>query len=228
MTKSRNAKDKSPWPGGVVLAVAGGAGCLLLFCVVVGAGAWIGWKVWGGSNQSSAPRDVGDVFAFVEKEARQGRIEYKEKGIVLDLKKRFGDSLPEGALLIGVEAGIEDFGGDPKVESLRPIFRTANGEKLGVWHGKPPATPLVVKAKPGYVVGGFTVRTTGFLTGMSVKFVRLDGNRLQWNDTYTSDWIGSRSGREETVQAEGYVIGICGHLGIGNDMVGLGTMSVVP
>ncbi len=62
----------------------------------------------------------------------------------------------------------------------------------------PPKVPTVVKAKPGYVVSSLTIRTTVFLTGLSLTYVKLDAGRLQPEDSYTSEWVGSMAGRSET------------------------------
>ncbi len=56
-------------------------------------------------------------------------------------KTPFEDLPPEGAILIGFETNVTPFAGQPRVESVRPIFLTRNGETLGPWHGARPRRP---------------------------------------------------------------------------------------
>jgi hypothetical protein len=170
----------------------------------------------------------GDVFALIEAAVKENRIHLDEKGIILG-KDQFRDVLPEGALLIGFEAALgAGFAQQPRVTSLRPIFLTRDGEKLGQWHGPPSAAPTTIKAKPGYVVGAVNIRTSASFDGLSVNFVKLDRDRLQTNDNYTSAWIGSADGRPETLGGRGsFFAGICGHLGIAGNLCALGSVTVL-
>ena len=129
------------------------------------------------------------------------------KGVRDDEAKRtntlgggFGDRLfdetpKEGALLIGFEFGEIVAFSRPVVGYVRPIFATAKGERLGEGYGNRPAKTRVVKARPGYVVGGIKVApdSGGDLTGISVVFMKLvpGQGKLDPSDSYESKWTGS-------------------------------------
>ncbi len=101
----------------------------------------------------------GDVFAFVAEAVRDKRLaDVDIRGFTLS-KNTYRDVCEEGGVLIGFEAGLGKFTTNDIVKSLRPIFLTKDGEKLGTWHGPVPAASVTVKAKPGYVVSEISVRT---------------------------------------------------------------------
>jgi hypothetical protein len=116
-----------------------------------------------------------------------------------------------GTLLIGFDVGLGLFGGDEMIYSLRPIYRTDDGEGFVASHGLFPedavgAKPRVrtnmtrtvkVRARPGYAVGGIYLRTGLIINGMAVTFMRIDGRNLDATQAYTSEWIGDRTGGSE-------------------------------
>jgi len=85
------------------------------------------------------------------------------------------DEGPAGGILVGVEVG---FGNDvfkrSVIQAVRPIYRVGETETPGNWYG-PAAGKEVQKimAKPGYAIGGFTVKPEFGFHGMSVTFIRL-------------------------------------------------------
>jgi hypothetical protein len=220
--RSGRKSSRSTW---IVAGVVGAVVLVGSACCVVGILGYAFRGLWLPGAGDDLPKDAPALFASIEESVKKGKIQSDEKGI-LWAKDHFEDVPREGAILIGFETNVTPFAGQPRVESVRPIFLTRNGETLGPWHGAapaPPAVPTVVKAKPGYVVGNLTIRTGGFLTGLSLTFVKLDGGRLQPEDTYTSDWIGSMEGRIETSGAAGaFPVGICGRMGAGKDVCALG------
>jgi hypothetical protein len=51
-----------------------------------------------------------------------------------------------------------------------------------------------VKAKPGYAVGAINVKAGLVVNGFSVTFMRIRGNTLDPADSYSSAWIGDKTG----------------------------------
>jgi hypothetical protein len=114
------------------------------------------------------------------------------------------------------------------VNALRPIYLTRAGEKMGAWLGPVPANPISLKAKAGYVLGGVNIRTGLLIDGMSVKFMKLDKDRIQVQDSYDSEWIGGNGGNPGTIGGQGHFFaGICGHLNDERQPVSLGLVTVL-
>jgi hypothetical protein len=214
---SRPQRSRMTW---VLAGVGGGAVLLGSACCVVAILGYVFRDVWlPGAREVNSPEAL---FASIETAVKKNKIQVDEKGILVG-DNRFQDVPPEGAILIGFETNVTPFAGQPRVESVRPIFLTQNGETFGPWHGPPAQAPTVVKAKPGYVVGSLTIRTTVFLTGLSLTYVKLEGGKLQPADSYTSEWVGSMQGGMATSGGPGLVpVGISGRLGFGKDVCALG------
>jgi hypothetical protein len=70
-----------------------------------------------------------------------------------------------------------------------------------------------VLAKPGYAVGGITLRTGLNIDGMSVTFMRISGRALDPNQSYVSEWLGGRTGgTQKSVSGDGApVVGVFGN-----------------
>lgn len=51
-----------------------------------------------------------------------------------------------------------------------------------------------VLAKPGYAIGGITVKTNNFVNAFQITFMKLkdDNSSLDTKDTYTSEWLGPK------------------------------------
>lgn len=172
-----------------------------------------------------AMRINGDFFSFLENAVKENRVQVVEKGFTLGTPVR--DVSAEGGILIGFNAseGRGPFG--PHLGALQPIYLTRSGEKVGQWLGTAPAKPIVIKAKPGYVVGTLHLKTASTLDAFAVTFVRLDAGRLVASDTYASQWIGGNNGNVASVGSpEALIVGVCGHTGRGGNVHGLGTVSV--
>src|SRR5262249_31282966 len=105
------------------------------------------------------------------------------------------EQAPEGGLLIGFEITLAKFIDREVVRSLQPIFRTSKGEETkGQRYGRPEGTVYVAKAKAGYAVGGVKLRTGLLIDGLSLIYMKTDGNALDRNDTYETAWVGNKIG----------------------------------
>ena len=136
----------------------------------------------------------GEPFGFLQAAVKDKRLaDTAIKGFTLT-GKVYRDVCADGGVLIGLQVGLKKFFNKDVVESLRPIYLTKNGEKMGDWIGPKPANPVTVKAKPGYVVGGFTLRSGQGIDGFALEFVKWDKDRLQVQDHYKS--TGSAMKRE--------------------------------
>jgi hypothetical protein len=139
----------------------------------------------------------------------------------------------EGGVLIGLEGAFEPKG-TRQIRSVRPIFLTKNGERLGPWIGKDsppnnaPLNPVVTRGKEGYVVIGMSVRANIFIEGYSLRFAKLDKGRLNLNDNYESPWIGDqRKGDSKNVGGLGVLaVGICGYRGLTHEPCAIGLVGV--
>jgi len=69
-------------------------------------------------------------------------------------------------------------------------------------------------AKPGYAVGAINADTGLVINGFEVIFMRVQGDRLDPNDSYKSKWLGGNtSSAEDRLDSEGKpVVGIHGVL----------------
>ncbi len=158
------------------------------------------------------------MFPFIQKTVAENRLaDVDLRGFTLT-KNKFRQVWPGGGLLIGFEIGFVDNKNTAPIESLRPIFFTANGEKLGTWIGKPPSAPVTVKAKPGYVVAGMNFRAGLGIDGFALKYMKLGEDRLDPADGYEDPHIGSMGGGPSTIGGTGaLVVGIIGHQGDGGN-----------
>jgi len=188
----------------------------------------------GGSGKGSpaALKFSGDVFAFVQAAVREKRLaDVDIRGFTLS-QNTYRDVGEEGGILIGFQVGLGKFATNDIVSSLRPIFRTKDGEKFGKWHGKAPeapATPVTVKAKPGYVVSGLSVRTALAVDALTVTFAKLGKDGLDLSDTYPSEQVGGNGGRPSSIGGKGALfVGMTGHLGNGGSPCSLGLVAVLP
>lgn len=124
----------------------------------------------------------------------------------------FRDLGPEGSVLVGVRVTyIERFGG-PKVRSVQPIYRSDKGHYAGLTYGEEVGPVFTVVARPGYAVGGLVTHTGLTVDGFGIIFMKVDGDRLDPNDTYNSPWIGDRKGGGpgEVMSRGGLVVGLQG------------------
>jgi hypothetical protein len=144
------------------------------------------------------------------------------------VKDAFEDVPRDGAVLVGFDLGVGEFLDNDVIRSLRPIYRTARGEFVSKDFGSSDGQTRGAKkrvrrievthserlvARSGYAVAGVTLRTGLNIDGMSLTFMRIRGTALDPATSYTSDWVGNRTGgREETLSGNGApVVGIFGN-----------------
>ncbi len=134
----------------------------------------------------------------------------------------FRDMAPPGGRLIGFEIGLGKFVNSELIHAIRPIYWTPKGEALGVQRGTDLSKMVTIKAKGGYAVGSVTARAGMNLDGMSVTFMRVQGDRLVTTDSYESEVVGHKGGREIKLGGTGSIVtGIVGKAGPKNSS-GLG------
>ncbi|MGH7172188.1 MAG: hypothetical protein ACRELG_18080 [Gemmataceae bacterium] len=115
------------------------------------------------------------------------------------------------------------------VKSVRPIFLTKNGEKMGNWHGPVPAAPITVKAKPGYVVSEVSLRAALSLDALRLTFAKLGTNPLDLKDNSNSEWVGGNGGRPSSIGGKGALfVGVTGNVGPDGSPSSLGLVAVLP
>jgi hypothetical protein len=165
------------------------------------------------------------VFAAVRAAAARGHVEKTQQQGFDIARGTFRDLPRQGGLLIGFDVGLGRFVDREVVYALRPLYLTADGEipteryGLFVDRNLPNQTiktkvshQVRVKAKPGYAVGGVTIRTGLAIDGMSLTFIRIAGQALDSRDVYVSEWVGNSSGgREATLGGGGnLIVGVFG------------------
>jgi hypothetical protein len=123
-------------------------------------------------------------------------------------EKPFSDVHPDGGVLIGFLAGEGD--GD-HLSFLQPIYLTSLGEKAGQEIGQPRRPVQVLKARPGYAVGGATIRKGAIIDAITVTFMRVEGEKLNPADRYDSPQVGGQGGGPLTFLTKGpFLVGIHG------------------
>jgi hypothetical protein len=100
----------------------------------------------------------------------------------------------QGRLPVGFAYATDEDWDDarPVLKELQPVFdrqapqvRARGGEPL-----------TLVVAKENYVVGALLVDAGKFVCAVKAVFVRQKGERLDWTDSYESDWIGVPRGTD--------------------------------
>lgn len=133
------------------------------------------------------------------------------------------------SVLIGFEYATSTlYGGHLTIKSLRPIFRTRDGESVGEWHGAPHGKVRRIRAKNGYVVAGIVAKTGHRVDGMRLICMRVEHGRLNSEDAYQSEWIGGRGGGGEAKYAANGcpIVGVYGRQG--HDVDAIGFIQVEP
>lgn len=138
-------------------------------------------------------------------------------------RDRFHDLAPEGGVLVGARVSyILRFGG-PKISSVQPVYRV--GEKLvdGKRYGGLIGKETKAIAKPGYAVGAVKTHTGLTVDGFELVFMRIDGDRLDTSESYTSAWLGDRKGGSpRDVSSDGKIpVGLQGRAGKEVNALGL-------
>lgn len=206
--------------------------CLLSMLLSSGKDSPGGSPVAKGSTEpakSTEPRpEYLDLLASVREAIKDNRVtQTKVHGGVLEAPH--ADIPPDGALLIGfkVSIGRLPLNKAEYISSLRPIYLTAQGEKLGAVRGKELALIFDYRPKtPGYAVGSITFRHGITLHGLTITGLQLTYNRIGPKSLLKSDqkseWIGHQQGEEVSLGGTGApVIGIQTRENDGN-LTGLG------
>jgi len=130
---------------------------------------------------------------------------------------------PRGALLVGFDIDL----GREGLAGLRPIYRTAQGpystRGLGSFAAGKTTFQLKLEAKPGYAIGGIRVKQSDGVRAISLVFRKLNGLKLDENDSYETGWAGNtRAGDEVLLDShESVVIGVHG-FAEGEAVLGIG------
>ena len=137
-------------------------------------------------------------------------------------RDRFHDIAPSGGVLVGARVSYIMRAGGPKISSIQPIYRV--GEKLvdGERQGGLLGEETTAVAKPGYAVGDLNTHTGLTVDGFEMVFMRIDGDRLDSGDSYTSPWLGDeKGGSPRDVSSDGKIpVGLQGRAG--KEVYGLG------
>ncbi len=165
----------------------------------------------GRAAAGDAYDEAGPLFAAAKDAVAHGRLtQSKLQGFNLG-KAPFTEAPDDGGALIGFDVGLGKFINIENVYALRAVYMTRLGDvkmnDRGLFHDKHlPKNKVVktkvvetihVRAKPGYAVGGVTVRSGLNINGLSVTFMRINDRRLDPNQAYESAWVGDRTGGGE-------------------------------
>jgi S1-C subfamily serine protease len=183
----------------------------------------------GKASDAAALKFEGDVYAFVEDAVKAKRFaDVDIRGFTLN-RPTYRDVCDKG-VLIGFQVGLGKFVNNDIVKSFRPIYQTKSGAKFGKWIGPVPPAPIVtVKAKPGYVVSGLSVRTALSIDAITITFAKLDKDGLDMSDTYESKMTGGNGGQPAMIGGNGQLfVGVTGHLGNDGAPCSLGLVAVTP
>jgi hypothetical protein len=175
---------------------------------------------------AAAAAESSPVFTAARAAVTDNHVEKTKPLGGYDAKRAFTEMPPQGALLVGFECGVGKFGNIDCVYALRPLYLTADGvdsyQEFGLFADRRLPKNKVIKtrvvksvhieARPGYAVGGLTLRAGLCINGLSVTFMKIKGRALDPTQSYTSDWVGDRTGgREASVDADGaLVVGVYG------------------
>jgi hypothetical protein len=181
----------------------------------------------GASAADDAAKDAAPILSAARIAAAKNRVESTPQLGRSDKTNLFKDLPGDGAVLVGFEIGVGPFFNDEGVYALRPIYLTTEGEvnteTFGLFNDKRLPDKRVIRtrvkrtlrvvAKPGYAVGGVTLRTGLNIDGMSITFMRINGRTLDPQRSYESEWIGGRGGSaEKLISGDGApIIGIYGN-----------------
>jgi hypothetical protein len=194
---------------------------------VLGAAALAGAAMLfasAGAARADDPADEDSIFTAAQKAVANNRIK-QTRAVGFSIENHlFSEMLPEGAILVGFDLGVGKDG--EAIYAIRPVYRTEKGEVTGEeqgmfkdkWAGAKKlvksrvARTVTIRAKPGYAVGGVTIRSSLNILGLSATFMRINGKTLDPEQSYTSDWVGDRGGRGTYVGSDGGpVVGIHGN-----------------
>ncbi len=187
----------------------------------------------------------GSIFSAAEAAVAARRVESTKALGFHDRKGVFRELPADGAVLVGFDVGVGKFGDIETVYALRAIYQTAHGETSGPEHGmfygqrkvgRRTHKSRVVRrvrllAQRGYAVGGLTLRSGLNINGLALTYMRIDARGLDPEHSYTSEWVGDRTGGgESSVSGDGaVVIGVHGSQDVEHvTSLGLITMNPPP
>jgi hypothetical protein len=127
-------------------------------------------------------------------------------------REGFRDVGPAGSVLVGVRVTyVERFGGY-KVRSAQPIYRSKTALLEGKVYGEVVGPVQEFVARPGYAVGGLVTHTGLTVDGFRMVFMKVDGDRLNPDDSYNTPWIGDElgGGPGEVASKGGPAVGLQG------------------
>jgi serine/threonine protein kinase len=159
-------------------------------------------------KQPAGPVDTGPLFDLIE-DAAQGE-KWSKTALLGGGSDEFYDIPKPGALLIGFEVGIGQWGGRDTIHSVQPLFQFRKGQRRGPTWGKKTEKVVTLSAKPGYALGQVTLRVGLFIDAIKVTYMAIDGQKLNPADSYDSDWIGGQGGGMRSIGDGTPVIGIYG------------------
>jgi hypothetical protein len=143
----------------------------------------------------------------------------------------FEDAAPEGGLLVGFNIGYGFYinSNNDTIVSLQPIYRVDEKDKLGKVQGTNTKRVIKELAKPGYAVGAIHAKATLALDGFYITYMKIDGNRLDPNDAYNSNWLGGPGGNGPTsISGDGrQVVGVIGRNN-NKDVISIGLLYGAP
>lgn len=127
-------------------------------------------------------------------------------------------SHPDRSPVIGLSWSLDEWGGETALGSLQPLFHQDETPERDFRR-----EPSIVWARPDYVLGSLSVDANQYVNAVKAKWVKSNGGKLDWTDTYESDWLGEPTGRPlRELGGEGKeVLGIASRQGLVVDSVGL-------
>ena len=106
---------------------------------------------------------------------------------------RFREIGPEQSFVVGFRVWEgKSFGGN--VSAIQAIYQQGNKKSYGSVFGREQGSFIEVVAKPGYAVGGIDCRTGAIVDGLKVIFRKIDGGKMDPNQSYTSPQYGKDTG----------------------------------
>ena len=122
----------------------------------------------------------------------------------------FQEHAPDG-LLIGMRVCSDNSSNRSTVSAVQAIYLTPAGIRLGAMLGNPDGSLVTLLAKPGYAVGGATLRGGGGMDAVTLMYLKIAGQTLDPSDSYASNTVGGMGGGQKHVDGQGVpVIGIVG------------------
>jgi hypothetical protein len=206
-----------------------------VFSPPAAARAWLSVAVLGvlvpgaGARAADKPdREPFALFAAAKAAVAKGTVE-KTRMLGFKVDETFREAPAEGAVLVGFEIGLGTWGDDEMICTLRPIYLTERGDLFtkeygaGGTGGRPPINKkpppknkvqrrVTLKAESGYAVGAVNLRSGLNLDGLSLTYMRIKGEALDPEQSYTSEWVGRRKGgKAETLGGDGGpIVGVFG------------------